>query len=69
MVVTSKVVSMTSSKKEDKMFVPQQGFTFEDLIRWVYRNCPGDRKIIIEHNCIEVQYSERVEIYYLREEI
>lgn len=67
MVVTSKIISLTSSKKEDRMFIPAHDFTFEDLIRWVYRNCPGQRKIVIEDDSVRAEYSERIEIYYLRE--
>lgn len=66
MVVTSKIISLNGSKKEDKMFIPHNGFTFEDLIKWVYRNCPGERKIIIENDSVSAQYEDRVETYYLR---
>lgn len=48
------------------MFKPADNFTFEDLIGWVYRNCPGDRRIIIDRNTVEAHYDDRIEIYYLK---
>jgi hypothetical protein len=67
MVVTCKVISLFKTSKEDRMFIPEKDFSFEDLIRWVYRNCPGERKIVIENNCVQAHYEERVELYYIRE--
>lgn len=53
----------TEKTQKGLMFITDDKFTFEDLILWVYRNCPGDRKITIEQNEIIVQYDERIEIY------
>lgn len=64
MVVKCKIINLNSTQTGN-MFVPKEKFTFEDLILWVYRNCPGDRKVVIEQGNVLAHYDDRVEIYYL----
>jgi hypothetical protein len=64
MVVKCKIINLNSTQT-GSMFVPKEKFTFEDLILWVYRNCPGDRKVVIEQGNVQAHYDDRVEIYYL----
>lgn len=64
MVVKCKIINLNSTQIGD-MFIPKEKFTFEDLILWVYRNCPGNRNIIIEQGNVLAYYDDRVEIYYL----
>lgn len=64
MVVKCKIINLNSTQIGE-MFRPKEKFTFEDLILWVYRNCPGDRKVIIEQGNVSAYYDDRVEIYYL----
>lgn len=68
MEIICKVMSINSTSI-GAMFKPVDNFTFEDLIRWVYRNCPGDRKIIIDKDTVEAHYDDRVEIYYFKKEM
>lgn len=64
---TQVMCKVIGTKKTQKglMFQATENFTFEDLILWVYHNCPGDRVITIDNDEIYVKYEERVEIYHL----
>ena len=65
--IKCKILS-TSGCKEGVMF-NQKDFTFENLINWVHRNCPGADKVEIDNNSKNVSaiYDERYEIYSLEE--
>lgn len=68
MQVVCRVISLNKSQR-GIMFNTEKDFTFEDLILWVYRNCPGDRVISIENNEVYAKYEDRIEVYSFEENI
>lgn len=55
--------------KEGVMFNVDNNYSFEDLIKWVYRNCGGCNKIEVDNDSKEVTAiydNERYEIYSIK---
>lgn len=63
--ITGKVITLSGSVVGNMCSFDD--FTFENLITWVYRNCPGNILIKIENNEVSALYEDRIEIYYLTE--
>ncbi len=64
-VIKSKIISFKKSQEGD-MCVFDKSFKFENLLTWVYRNCPGYSQIKVNIKDIEVIYEDRVEIYFIK---
>ena len=63
-VIKSKIVTLNNSVEGD-MCIFDESFNFENLLTWVYRNCPGYSQIKVNIEDIEVIYEDRVEIYFI----
>lgn len=62
--IHSKLLTASGTKKS-LMFQSSNKFTFYDLIKWVYYNCPMNNKIVIEDTEVSAYYNDRVEVYWL----
>ena len=55
--------------KEGIMFNVHNDYSFEELIKWVYRNCKGCNKVEIDNDRNEITAiydDERYEIYFIK---